>query len=236
MARSQAATPVPATLERSRFIVLFLCLSVLFTLQGVLPDGLVHVHLDLAFSLVLVAALWSVSGRRSLLIAGLVLVGPVLATAWLARDAATRGLVVLALVCALAFLLLTTGIVLWRVLQEKEVTTDTIFGGISVYLLLVAVWALIYSLLEQIEPASFAVTSGAPPDLRQTGRLLSPRLVDYSVMVLTGLGSQDLRPATTRARAWTGLEAIVSQLYLAILIARLVGLHASRSDARPAGG
>jgi hypothetical protein len=49
--------------------------------------------------------------------------------------------------------------------------------------------------------------------------------------VLSTIGPQEVHPISGAARSWTGIEAMVGQLYLAVLIARLVSRHVARSDA-----
>ena len=51
----------------------------------------------------------------------------------------------------------------------------------------------------------------------------------YSFVTLTTMGYGDILAITKSARALSILEAITGQLYLAIMISRLVGLHASQS-------
>jgi voltage-gated potassium channel Kch len=50
----------------------------------------------------------------------------------------------------------------------------------------------------------------------------------FSTVTLTTVGFGDIVPITPAARLATGLEAIVGQLYLAVVIATLVGLVAAR--------
>jgi hypothetical protein len=57
----------------------------------------------------------------------------------------------------------------------------------------------------------------------------------YSFVTLSTLGYGEVTPITRPARSLAALEAIVGQLYLAILIARLVSQHlSSSSDPVPA--
>jgi voltage-gated potassium channel Kch len=51
----------------------------------------------------------------------------------------------------------------------------------------------------------------------------------YSYVTLTTLGYGDIIPISTSARSLALLEAMMGQLYLAVLVARLVGLHISQS-------
>src|SRR5262249_56811815 len=77
-------------------------------------------------------------------------------------------------------------------------------------------------------PDSFQAESG----LRIVGsddrsrRLLFLRLLIFSYATMTGTGYSDLTPSTDFARMATCLEAMTAQVYLAVIIARLVGIYA----------
>jgi voltage-gated potassium channel Kch len=47
----------------------------------------------------------------------------------------------------------------------------------------------------------------------------------YSFVTLTTLGYGDIVPVSPHARALSSLEAVIGQLFIAVLIARLVGMH-----------
>jgi len=51
----------------------------------------------------------------------------------------------------------------------------------------------------------------------------------FSFVTLTTLGYGDITPVSAPARSLAMVEAIVGQMYLAVLIARLVGIHISQS-------
>ena len=98
-------------------------------------------------------------------------------------------------------------------------------GAACAYTLLALVWANIYVLLEVLRPGSFNILPswlmGAPHDPVAA-------LAYFSSITLTTVGYGDITPAWPGAGGLAAAEAIVGQLYLAITIARLVGLHASR--------
>jgi hypothetical protein len=50
----------------------------------------------------------------------------------------------------------------------------------------------------------------------------------FSFVTITTLGYGDITPTTTGVATLTYLEALIGQLYIAIMIARLVGLYAAR--------
>jgi hypothetical protein len=54
--------------------------------------------------------------------------------------------------------------------------------------------------------------------------------VYYSFVTQTTLGYGDITPITAPARSLSLLEAVIGQLYVAVLIARLVGIHIAQSS------
>jgi len=110
--------------------------------------------------------------------------------------------------------------------KQMAITLDTLCGAINVYLLLGLAWGFAYTALERFAPGSFSDSAHATPLQLQT-------LLNFSFVTLTTLGYGNVVPATDRASSLAAAEAIVGQLYLTILVARLVGMHlaAVRSDA-----
>ncbi len=230
MTRAKERAERPHVLERSRFLLLLVCLvGMLVILPTLSSQGHSAIGLDLALFAVLVACIWSLGKRKHVIIAGSALILPGFLAAWFANQTGhVWWLTILGLACALAFLTFTALAMLLNIVRQKNVSTDAIFGGICVYLLIAVIWAVIYEIMERAQPGSLGPLSVAANDLA-TGRLMSPDLIYYSVFVLSTIGPQDVHPLNGAARAWTGLEAMVGQVYLAVLIARLVGLHATRS-------
>jgi len=122
------------------------------------------------------------------------------------------------------FLAYTATIILAHLFAEDEITSDVIMGAICVYFLIGLIWAFVFSTLEMLQPGSFQMPQG-------TGTELS-NFSYYSYVTLTTLGYGDITPISAPARSLALLEAIMGQLYIAILIARLVGIHISQSRFR----
>lgn len=146
----------------------------------------------------------------------------VFATLWTSRVAITVDLVL-----RIVFIGYVSGHILVRVLQRREVTLDTIAGAACVYMLLGLLWATAYLLLEHVRPGSFNI----PAAWRAVDEAhLSPALVYFSFATLTTVGFGDVTPAGPAAGGLVVVEAVVGQLFIAITIARLVGLHLARRD------
>jgi voltage-gated potassium channel len=138
----------------------------------------------------------------------------------------TSVLVAAGCVRALA-LMYMAGIILRETLRERNVTFDTIAGAASVYLLLGFVGANLFAVLERMEPGSFTT----PPHWMLTHPNSSAPFIYFSFVTLATLGYGDIVPARPAAAALTLVEALVGQLYMAILIAWLVGLYAAQPRA-----
>ena len=67
-----------------------------------------------------------------------------------------------------------------------------------------------------------------PPRVRRRARLA--RAVYYSFVTIATLGYGDIVPASHPARGLAILEAVSGQMYLAVLIARLVALYATTKN------
>ena len=115
-------------------------------------------------------------------------------------------------------LLVYVRIVLLVMFRVGPVTWSRIQGGVCAYLLVGMAWASAYEFIEQVFPGSFHLVT-PPRDLDQ----LTSKLMYYSFTTLTTVGSE-ITPVTPLARSLTVGEAIVGQLFPAILIGALVAM------------
>ena len=106
------------------------------------------------------------------------------------------------------------------ILLRSEVTKDTIYGGICVYLLIGFVWALFYGIVMSLEPQAFSRVNIEAE--------FYDKLIYFSFTTLTTLGYGDIIPVTHVAKMLTNMEAIIGQLYPSILIAILVSGYTSK--------
>jgi len=121
------------------------------------------------------------------------------------------------------------------VLRQREVTSETICMSISVYLLMGLTWGFLYSLIYQLQPHAFSfpssdvLTTGLPTEKREPVFMV---LIYFSLVTLTTIGYGDISPVTMKARYAAIAEGVTGQFYLAILVARLVGMQMSRSTSQ----
>lgn len=103
-----------------------------------------------------------------------------------------------------------------------RISFDSLCGAFSVYLLIGVIWTMVYVMLESLSPNSFSfnfVGEAAAYSER------FDRLLGFSFTTLTTVGYGNVAPVTPKADSLAVLEAVVGQIYLAVVIARLVAMQ-----------
>ena len=114
-------------------------------------------------------------------------------------------------VAVIAYVLLT------QVFRRGRVTHVRIQGAIAVYLMLGVAWAHAYHIAAVMHPGAFAA---------QSGELVLPSdWIYFSFVTLTTVGYGDITPAIPVAKTLAVGEALTGQLYLAVMVARLVAME-----------
>jgi hypothetical protein len=116
----------------------------------------------------------------------------------------------------------TAGMILIAIFRKYVATAEAVMGAICVYLLIGLTWAMIYSSIEYVQEEPFRF-----PDRRRSAvvgvdHTSFSQLTYFSFVTLSTLGYGDITPRTPLAETACWMESIVGQLYIAILIARLV--------------
>ena len=118
-----------------------------------------------------------------------------------------------------ATVLLFSFVILSQVVSPGPVTVARVEGAVAVYLLLGIGWASAYAVAEHFFPGSFVSTISVPATVNDW--------VYFSFVTLTTVGYGDVVPVHRVARSLAIGEALTGQLYIAVLLARLVSLEVS---------
>jgi hypothetical protein len=200
-----------------RFLFLFISMVLMFVLRPFLEGYVViRYHIGIFFLIIFISSVLAVSRKRSTLITALVLA---LLTELLNLSGyltAISSLDILSDIFAGLLLAYTATIILFYLFSEDRITGDMIMGAICVYFLLGLFWSFVFSTLEICQPGSFQMPQGTVNQMTFSY---------YSYVTLTTVGYGDMTPISAPARSFAVLEAMMGQLYLAVLIARLVGIH-----------
>lgn len=217
---------IPFTQVRlGRFLFLLISIVLLFVLRPFLEGYIgINILLDIFFSFILFSGIYAVSQRKYQFIIALLIALPPFALLWLTEFVDSPFLILVRNSFMILFYGYIVIIILSHIFREKEVSADLIMGAICVYFFIGLMWALVFAVLESFQPGSFAIGEGLTADI--------VNFVYYSFVTQTTLGYGDITPLTAPARSLSLLEAVIGQLYLAVLIARLVGIHIAQSSHR----
>ena len=112
-------------------------------------------------------------------------------------------------------------VVLWQVYREGPVTGHRVRGAVAAYLLFGVLFAYGYTLISLLVPGSFQLPAWVSP----SGPERTEAFLYFSMVALTTVGFGDITAIHPLARSLVMLEALIGQLYPAILLARLVSLE-----------
>jgi Ion channel len=109
----------------------------------------------------------------------------------------------------------TLPVTLSRVIHHRQVTFETVLGALCTYVLFGLLFAFLYLAVADLRDAPF---------FAQPGPHQQSEYVYFSFVALTTLGFGDLSPSVGLPQALTVVEALVGNVFLVTLVARLVTL------------
>ena len=205
-----------------RFLILFILLLASVIAYPYMEEGVPGYYtLRLLTGGILALSVYAVSFRRGLTVVAVLLAIPA-AVQRLFHPTLTAGfLPVLTLVLSFTFDVWIVVAIFRRVFANTRITSETIFAALCIYLLNGLTFASIYGLVAALQSKAFLLDPA-------TNQHTIPDRFDfiyYSFGMMTQLGAAGMTAITDQARSISLLEAILGQLYLAVLISRLVSAY-----------
>ena len=203
--------------------LLFVCL-ILPILRDRSPDRPILLNLGLTAILILGSAgsfsarIWGFFGLPAILVA--------LGFAWTSLFVDVGWLFVTnCLLQAVCFMVMAC-LLLYRVFTEHLASWISMVGAICGYLLIGLCWAMFYAAVDQIDPQAFRFENHltVPIDANQQTVTAFSQLIYFSFVTMSTLGYGDIVPRIPIALTLTWTQSVIGQFYLAILVARLVGV------------
>ena len=225
----QAFRAVRSQVRPGSFPVLLAAGLLLYVMNGLALESPAGVAImTLLRSAVICAGIYVLSASRTTLWLGLFMLALVIVFAahlWtfdpLVREAVQDGL--------------TTGFVAWvlfvvlrEVFRASTTERNAVIGALCGFVLLVLIFARVHGLLEALTPGSYHTDGPALAERSDAEQVATFQY--FSTITLTTVGFGDIFPVTRAARLATGLEAISGQIYLAVVVATLVGRVAARNQ------
>ena len=152
--------------------------------------------------------------RRTVhVLVGVTIGGSIIAVT-LALTQATNAAGGVAYLWAALMLLFAVVLIVRRVLAQPEVSVQSIFGAVSAYVIIGLMFASLYGAINQFTAGDFFVQGVAAATLKT--------FQYFSFTTLTTLGYGDYTAAQSGGQAVAVMEAMLGQIFLATLVARLV--------------
>ncbi len=221
---------MPSAQKAPHYGVLLLVLLILLVVAPLMPSERADYGVELFLDLVLVTGAYSAAWQSRHRLPFLVLTAATLVTRWTDMILDHSGFSLLSIVLLILWLGYAVALILTALFRMREVGTNAILGAIVAYVLATVAFGSLYLMVELMQPGSF---TGLPNGGNQAD--IQDALIYFSVVSITTMGYGDITPVSALARSLASIEGMFGTLYLAVMIARLVGLHSSRptDDASP---
>ncbi len=231
MAVRQSIEIPRAALRRVFFQRCFFLFMVLLTLIGVSPfmEGTQGNYLLAGFNAFVVLAAAAALGRTALsFLLIFCLIGGAVGLRFASLEDGRAALFNWALLLH-ALVYISVIVLLLRYVFGPEVMDgDRLWGAAAAYLMIGILWCFLYALVELERGQTFLVR----------GEVSNLQLIDllyFSFSTLTTIGFGDIVPLSPGAQVAAIFEGIVGTLFLAILIAKLVGVYPPVTHLPPGG-
>ena len=178
-------------------------------------------------SFAIVVSVYAAKIHRGLLVLAILLAIPALFERIVLPKVNAHSFSIFNNVLTLVFDVVIVVVIFRHVLAAEQPTSETIFGALCIYLLVGFTFASVYGMVAAFQPNAFYL------DPRTNLHSVPDRFdfIYYSFGTMTSLGAAGITPVSTQARSFSILEAILGVLYLAVLIAGLIGAYRPKSSA-----
>ena len=119
--------------------------------------------------------------------------------------------------------------ILSEVLRARSASSDLVIGAVCLFFIIGLAWTFLYYSMYLLSPSSIFVSPGSLTVIARESKFTE--LLYFSLSALTTIGSSGEEALTVMVRRLAVMESAMGQLYLAVLISRLVGFSTT-SDTR----
>jgi len=180
--------------------------------------------LELFGTIIIVVGVYIISENKQVLTLAILLALLILTIISFNVVLVSMTLQIVSLCLEILFFVIIVIALLAHVFRLPVLSASKIYGAICCYLLIGLIWALIYTLIEYTIPLSFVFHQNIDLQIERFAHpSYFPFFIYYSFITLATLGYGDIVPLNSVGQVAAVIEAIIGQLYIAVLIARLVG-------------
>lgn len=217
-----AAKKIDRHFHQNRYIYLLASTLLLVFLTSFFPDRNDSLVNELCFSFFMVANINFIRHKRRIIFVMLLFAMVSIWLAWTPKDAVhdlrfliTQRMIFILFISVIIFIIIT------QIVKSKDVSVNMILGVITIYILFGLLAGDCNQLISYFDPDAFTGNFD-PADISD--------LRYYSYVTMTTLGYGDIAPVSQMARASAVFFSLIGQIYLAVVIALIVGKYISHSD------
>lgn len=212
-----------------RFFILLICLFGALIIPPYFDSYEIFTIISkVVISVVLFAAVYAVIELKRLWFIGAILLVPTLLSIWVEQIIdQNRFVFYVDNLTKIGFFGFIGYHFLRYILSCKTVTTNVIYASMCLYLMLAFIWAAIYANIHMFYGNAFNFSNDYLAGAVASESQSMSTFTYFSFVTLSTLGYGDITPINRVAGAWVAVEAMIGQFYIAIIMARLVSLHAA---------
>ncbi len=214
---------------KNNLFYLLISLLIFFIVNAFLSNDAADMYVfGLFFTVVLFLSVYSLYKSRRLIYLG-ILLGIFSWLGYWASHWSDAGLVfIIDYALTALFFTVVTHIIIMHVMTQKVISFNTICGAICGYLLMGMVFSFLFGLIYMAAPHAFYLSDSRGIHL---GYYMQS-LIYFSFITLTTVGYGDITPLVPIAKTLAWMEGAAGQIYLTVLIARLVSLQVAERQGK----
>ena len=218
----KASFDLRAHLYANRYLYLLAATFIQVFFSAFFPDRETYLMTGITFTIFMLAILNFIGHSRKTIILFLFFAITSISLAWVPTESETGQRVFVAeRIIVIIFILLIIYQIIAQIVKSKQVSLNMILGVITIYVLFGLLAGECNQLIYFFNSEAFTgkVDFGDNADIRY-----------YSYVTITTLGYGDIAPVSQIARASAVFFSLTAQIYLAVVIALIVGKYVSHSD------
>ena len=208
------------------FQLLLCSLLLLLFIPGLFYGTIAVVTSRILFTVILLVCLYLTASNRRDLIIGCLLAIPALTSNWLISlfvELSAQSLIYsISLIIFISFIV---SVIFRYLIAARRVDSEMIYAAVCLYMLIGLCWTMIYFAIITVDPGAIKLHVATEVATENASTALLHELIYFSFVTQTTLGYGDLTPVTGIARSFVIAQSLIGQIYVAVIIARLVGLQ-----------
>jgi hypothetical protein len=211
----------PTSGNTSLFVMV--CFTVFFI--PLLPVESHRIVYNLSYTTLFFMAVIAVDTGRKLILWGAIIAT---ITEWWAFYHDINYVAITSYLVNLLFIIIIVGKMIYHITHSKIVNARVILEAINVYLLIGFIFSLLVTFLMIVDPYSYNFEGVGSADYYEVSHM--SEYLYYAFVTFTTLGYGDIVPQTPPAKSLALWIAVTGQIYVAIILALLVGKFSSSQN------